>query len=100
LRIDRVAVDPRFVVQVRAGGTPGRSDPAYDLANAYDLADFHADLRQMAVTGGKTVAMIDFHHIAVSALSTGDGHVTSGGRPHGLAGFPTQVDAGMNGWPA
>jgi hypothetical protein len=45
LRIDRFAVDPCFVVQVRPGGSSSRSDPANDLANAHDLADFNADFR-------------------------------------------------------
>ena len=33
LRIDRVAVDARLVVQMRAGRAAGRADPADDLAD-------------------------------------------------------------------
>ena len=32
------------------------------------LADLHVDLRQVAVAGGETVAVIDLDHVAVAAL--------------------------------
>src|SRR5215510_16035328 len=54
----------------------------------------------MTVTGGKTVTVIDLHHVAVSTLSASNGYPASGGGPHGLPGFSTQVDSGVDGWAA
>ena len=39
LRIDRLAVDARFVVQVRTGGAAGRAGLADDLSDAHRLPD-------------------------------------------------------------
>src|SRR4051794_1717596 len=51
LRIDCVAVDPGFIMQMRAGGAAGRADRADHLADPDDVADLDVDLRQMAVAG-------------------------------------------------
>ena len=45
LRIDRLAVDARLVVQMRAGGAAGRADLAERLPDAHLLADFDVDVR-------------------------------------------------------
>src|SRR5690348_10659085 len=47
LRIDRVAVDARLVMQMWPGRTAGRADLADHLANADVLSDLHVDLRQV-----------------------------------------------------
>src|SRR4051794_34499613 len=59
LRIDRFAVDPGFVVQMRAGRPAGRAHGADHLSNADLVADPNVDLRHMAVSGSKSVAMVD-----------------------------------------
>ena len=55
------------------------------------------DLRQMAVAGGKPVAVVDLDHVAVAAFAAGDGHLAGGGGVHRLADVAAQVDAGMHG---
>src|SRR6266403_515293 len=67
LRVDRFAVDPGFVVQMRTRRSAGRAHGADHLADLDLIADPDADLRQMAVAGRQAVAMVDFHHAAVAA---------------------------------
>src|SRR6266403_4797433 len=67
LRVDRFAVDPGFVVQMRAGRPAGRAHSADHLTDLDLIANPDADLRQMAVAGRQAVAMVDFHHAAVAA---------------------------------
>ncbi len=100
LRIDRLAVDAGLVVQMRAGRTPGRTDPADDFADAHGLAYFHVDLGEMAVAGGQAIAVIDLNHVAIAAFAAGDAHSAGGGSVHRFSGFAAQVDAGVNGGPA
>src|SRR5580693_682346 len=61
-------------MQMRAGRAPGRADPTDHLADANALADTNVDFRQMAVAGGKSVAVIDLDHLAVAAAPAGRRH--------------------------
>src|SRR4051794_9569104 len=70
LRVDRFAVDPGFVVQMRAGRSAGRADRADHLADFDLIADFDADLGQMAMAGRQAFAVVDFHHAAITAGPT------------------------------
>src|ERR1700726_4447221 len=63
LRIDRFAVDAGLVMQMRAGRAPGRAQASDHLADANALPNLDVDFRQMAVTGGKAVAVIDLDHL-------------------------------------
>src|ERR1044072_8844902 len=72
LRIDRVAVDARFVVQVRSGRASRRADLADDLSDADRLPDLDVDLRQMRIARREAVAVIDFDHLAVAAVPAAD----------------------------
>ena len=72
LRIDRLAVDARLVMQMRAGRAAGRADLADGLADPHRLADLDVDLRQVAVAGGEAVAVVDLDHLAVAAFPAGD----------------------------
>src|ERR1700712_429113 len=67
LRIDRIAVDPGFIMQMRAGGAAGRTDRADHLSDLDDIADLDVDFRQMAVAGREPVAVVDLDHPAVAA---------------------------------
>src|ERR1700751_3523562 len=82
---------------MRAGGPPGRSDLADDLADAHRLPDLHVDLRQMPVAGGQPVAVVDLDQIAVPAVAAGNGDAAIGGRVHRLTDLAAQVDAGVHG---
>ena len=57
LRVDRFAVDPGFVMQMRAGRAAGGTDLADHLSDLDGLADLDADLRQVAVAGRQAVAV-------------------------------------------
>src|SRR4051794_8749657 len=67
LRIHRVAVDPRFVVQMRTGRAAGGADRADHLSDPDKIADPDVDLRQMTVAGRQAVAVVDLHHAAIAA---------------------------------
>src|SRR5262249_60627755 len=67
LWVDRLAFEPRFVVQVRSGRAPGRADVADDLSGLDGLADANGDRRQVTVAGRQSVAVIDVDHAAVAA---------------------------------
>ena len=71
LRVDGFAVDPGFIVQMRAGGAAGGADGADHLADLDDVADPDMDFREMAVAGRQSVAMVDLHHAAVAADPSG-----------------------------
>src|ERR1700688_4771306 len=98
LRIDCFAVDPCLVVQVRAGGASGRADLTDSVADAYLLPYLYADVREVAVAGGKAVAVVEFDHVAIPSLGAGDGYLAVGGGTNRIARVAAQVDAGMNGW--
>src|ERR1700741_4638379 len=62
LRIDRFAVDPGLIVQMRTGGAAGRTDRADHLSDLDLLADLDVDFGEMAVAGRQPVAVIDLDH--------------------------------------
>ena len=55
------------------------------------------DLRQMAITGRKPVAVIDLDHLAVAAAPAGGGHRAAGSRVDRFAKLATEIDARMHG---
>src|SRR5690606_14654154 len=71
LRIDRIAIDAGFVMQMRPGGAAGGADVANGLADADALADLDANGGEVAVAGGEAVAMVDLDHAAVAAVPAG-----------------------------
>src|SRR5437763_16042704 len=94
LRVDRLAVDARLVMQMRAGGAPSRADTADDLADPNSLPDFHIDCRKMRVARRKAVAVVDLDHLAVAAVPARDGHGAGRGRARRFPGVGTDVAAG------
>src|SRR5215467_1084998 len=50
----------------------------------------------MAKAGCESVAMTDFNHVSVPALSASNGHLASRRRPYWLANLAAQIDAGMH----
>src|SRR5437762_9881968 len=79
LRINSLAVDAGFVVQMRTGRTSRRTDEPDHLADLHDLADLDIDLGEMAVAGRKSVAVINLDHAAVTAGPAGRDHLAVGG---------------------
>ena len=81
------AVDPEFVVQVRAGGHAGAADVADDraLRDALALADI-AEARHVAVEGGVAAAVVQDHRAAVAAVPADQLHAGIAGRLDGRAG--------------
>src|SRR5258706_12229459 len=66
LRVNRFAVDPGFVVQMRTGRSAGRSDGADHLADPDLVADLHAYLGQVAVTGPQALALANIPPAAIA----------------------------------
>src|SRR5215470_5973534 len=50
----------------------------------------------MAEASCESVAMTDFDHVSVAALSARNDHLASRRRPDWLANLATQIDAGMH----
>lgn len=100
LRIHGFAVDARLIVKMRAGRASRRAYPADGFANADELPDLDADLRQVPVTARQSVAVIDLDHVAVTTLTSGDGHAAGGRCADRLSRIAAQVDAGMDSGPA
>src|SRR6266852_6072486 len=96
LRVDRVAVDARLVVQVRSGRAAGRAEPADNLADLDVLADGDVDLGEMAVACRQTVAVIDLDQLAVAAVPTRRGDGAGRGGADRIAGIAAEVEAGMH----
>src|SRR5262249_16821067 len=68
LRIDSIAIDAGFVMQMRTCRAPGGAACADHLADPDDIADLDVDLGEMAVARGESVAVIDLDHAAIAAL--------------------------------
>src|SRR5580704_807066 len=74
------AVDPHFIVQVRAGGTSGGAHGADLLTEHHMLADLDGDGREVGIAGLEPMAMVDLDRIAVARAHAGEGD--DAGRRH------------------
>src|ERR1700721_41784 len=100
LRVDRFAVDPGFVMQMRTGRSAGRPDRTDHLSNLDLVADLDADFGQMAVAAREAVAMVDFDHAAIAAGPPRRRHFSIRGRAHRVAHGGTEIEPGMHRWAA
>src|SRR5262245_456708 len=66
LRINRLAVDARLVVQMRSGGAAGGADFADDLAGLDRVTDLGVDAREVAIARRHAVAVVDLDHLAIA----------------------------------
>ena len=96
LRVDGVAVDPGFIMQMRPGGAAGRSNGADQLTDLHDVADLDVDLGEVAVARRQAIAMVDFNHAAIAASPSRRHHLAVRGDAHGIARRGTEVEAGMH----
>src|SRR5262245_50331608 len=97
LRVDRLAFEPRFVVQMRSRRAPGRTDLADDLSGLDGLADANVDRRQVTVAARQSVAVIDVDRAAIAAAPAGGGHRAVGSGAHRVAGLAMEIEPGMHG---
>src|SRR5947207_2833106 len=67
LRVDGIAVDARFVMQMRAGGATGGADGADHLSDLDDIANPDVNFRKVPITCRQPVAVVDLHHAAIAA---------------------------------
>lgn len=67
LGIDRLPIDPHFVMQMRACGAAGIADMADNRAGSDAFSYRDVDAGEMRVTRCQTVAVIDLDKIAVAA---------------------------------
>src|SRR5687767_8796252 len=96
-RIDRLAVQPNFEVQVRAGGTAGAADRADQLAGPDRLAGFGAECRHVRVSRPQAIAVIDLDAIAVTGPAADEGHPAVGGGIDRRPGRAFEIEPGMEG---
>src|SRR5262249_9455036 len=97
LRIDRLAIDARLIMQVRSSRASGRAHPADDLANANGLTFADVERRQVSVPRRQPVAMIDLDHLAVAAAPAGRSDLAGRGRADRVAHIAAHVEPGMHG---
>ena len=76
-RVDRLAVDACFIVQVRTGRTAGCTAKPI-TSPARDSAVGRAERAHVAVQGFHTVGMSNHHGIAVTAFPTFENHFAVG----------------------
>src|SRR6185295_17510262 len=96
LRINRLAIDAGLVVQVRAGRSAGRADPADDLAGAHRLAFFDVSRREVRVACRQPVAMVDLDHPAIAAVPADRRDGPAGGGTHRVAMGAAQIKPGVH----
>ena len=66
VRINGVAVNPNFVVQVRPGTAPAQSHVTNDLSAMHCLTRSDSKARQVAVSSNKALRVRDFDHPSVA----------------------------------
>jgi len=74
--IERNAVDPDFVVELRPRATAGSPHLADHFASPHILADLHLNLIEVTVSCDDTVAMAEDDHLAVVRIRPYRSHKT------------------------
>src|ERR1051326_1716767 len=94
-RVSHRLVIPHFIVDVRARAAPGRTEPADDSALVHLSSQLRFDLRQMSVARANSMAMVDFHGVAVVAVPAGEYDNTGSRRAHLCALWTGKINSGM-----
>ena len=83
------------IMQVRARRAAGAAGAGNGLAGSDLVAGIHQDRREMRVAGGDPIAMVDFDHVAVTAILAGGDHRAGCGRNDPRSRRCPEIDAGM-----
>ena len=96
VRIDRLAVDARLVMEMRARGAAGRAETAHALAGLELVAHLDVDLRQMAIACREPIAVVDLDHPAIAAAPAGGDHRSGCCHTDCFSGVAAKINAGMH----
>ena len=101
-RVEEAAVREDFVVEVCAGGAPGRTHAPDDVSALHAVTRLHGEARQMAVLRLQTEAVIEDDKIPVGALAADVAHEAGRGGVNRFAAFAHDIEArvkvGTAGW--
>src|SRR5258706_3938893 len=90
-------VIPDFVMDMRSRAASGGTHPA-EIGALADLPSHpHADLGEVTIARVNSVAVVDFHHIAVAAAVASEHHDPRRGCMHHRAPGARKIDPGMEG---
>src|SRR5215469_340393 len=94
-RLDITAIFLKGEMQMRSGGQPGGSHPAYDLPHMHPsaLTHFRADTRHMPIDAGHATLMLDTNRVAEFPGPSRLLYLAVRHRLHGGAILRHQVDA-------
>lgn len=93
--IDLAVAEQDFVMKVGAGGAAGAAHIGDQLVTRHAVADLGGQTAGMGVAGDIAVAMIDFHHIAITTLLSGKNHDASGNTVNISAFLTREIHTGM-----
>ena len=84
-------------MQMRPGGSTGRTQPAHDLSDPHALANLNLNRREVTIAGGETIAVVDFNHLAVAPTPSGMRDDARGCGVDRLTLFAAEIDARVHG---
>src|SRR5690348_13564742 len=97
IRVLHAIVVPDFVMDMGPGAAPCRTHPSHPGAFADLRSHPHAHRGKMGIARVDAIAVIDFHHIAVTAAIAREHDQARRGRVHDAAPGTGEIDAGMKG---
>lgn len=96
-RIRRAAIFQYFKMHVGSGGPARTAHQRHYLGFLNQVTDFYTHGFSMGVAGNQTIAMGDFHQIAIATTFAGPSNNARGHRNNVTAVFACQIDAAMPG---
>src|SRR5690554_5756447 len=97
LRVEGIAIGADFIVKMRPGGSPGGPHAADYGSGRHDRSLGRRDRRHMCISRRQAVAVVDFHHQAVSAVPSGLHDFAGRCRPNRVTWLSTKIHARMQG---
>src|SRR5882757_7968188 len=86
---------PNFVMDMRSGAASGGTHPAQACALADLSSHPHGNRRKMTIACMDSVAMVDFHHVAIAAAVAGKHYGSRCGGMHHAAPGAREINTGM-----